>query len=744
MDPFLSSTFTKPAVFRDEKKLETVLNYHKKTMTLVDLKIFLPFSVNLDPYVKKVIKEEIQSLQEIGMPLEQILNTSSSNNRGVANASTANLAAQAPAAAAAAAAPPLTRRQAVGLSKRLSQSDFGKSQNPSSAALIPQFQQQMMAYGYFPPPPPGAPMWNPYPALPPHAHSFLQTPTSRATATSARAHQFGPAESPVVRKTSEDLQSPLHLPPELMETPLSEKSVNEICDMIKLVGGLSPSKQQNYCGAVVANNISGTVLAHCDLAELKAVLGMTFGDWEIFRLALKQLRSSDQSHKSDFGRTVTFSIGQEDQRVQTSSASRGPTPPRPAESKPFTPPSSSHPTALEKQITLEDAMISGLLSTLNEEAQEDILTEERASMVEKQGVAHSHSTESGVVYIAHSVAGSVSADAGRVEQVMNTDAESGRTSSNASWYASEPPSTSISWSKTASTEGLGSVSTGVAISTLVSVPKSPTATTRVHSTTRTSPFRQATASSQVRNCRGAAESGGGQGLKKARYMRDRLDSLPGSDGGGAKEDDPYAWLSQTAPASPNLQRPKTRNEKSPLVATTSNASEYSSNSIVFSIDAGSKESWFDTSTTSMERLSGKVKKKLKHVLNSMDSGTMPVVQRPKPVGAPCVTTPPSSSVEEEKSPLVSTTSSVTGSPSKQSDFLTPQDNSSLSPCSSPEQETVTRRPSQHSRGPHVQELFGTHLESSTADNDINEPDAAGDVITAVLPDGKVITKEKEG
>jgi ankyrin repeat-rich membrane spanning protein len=39
---------------RDEKKLETLLSYHKKSMTVSDMRIFLPFSVNLDPYVKKV------------------------------------------------------------------------------------------------------------------------------------------------------------------------------------------------------------------------------------------------------------------------------------------------------------------------------------------------------------------------------------------------------------------------------------------------------------------------------------------------------------------------------------------------------------------------------------------------------------------------------------------------------------------------------------------------------------------
>ena len=50
---------------RDETKLDTILRV-KKHMTLRELKIFLPFSINLDPYIKKVIREENQIMEEGG------------------------------------------------------------------------------------------------------------------------------------------------------------------------------------------------------------------------------------------------------------------------------------------------------------------------------------------------------------------------------------------------------------------------------------------------------------------------------------------------------------------------------------------------------------------------------------------------------------------------------------------------------------------------------------------------------
>ena len=43
---------------RDEKKLEVFLQLHRKNLTVADLKIFLPFTINLDPFIKKVINAD--------------------------------------------------------------------------------------------------------------------------------------------------------------------------------------------------------------------------------------------------------------------------------------------------------------------------------------------------------------------------------------------------------------------------------------------------------------------------------------------------------------------------------------------------------------------------------------------------------------------------------------------------------------------------------------------------------------
>lgn len=87
----------------------------RKTLTVANLKIFLPFTINLDPYLKKVIKEEVQSMEDLGLKIF----TSPDKQP---NLTAAALAAMPGAANKQLSIPPnapLTRRQAAGLSRKM-------------------------------------------------------------------------------------------------------------------------------------------------------------------------------------------------------------------------------------------------------------------------------------------------------------------------------------------------------------------------------------------------------------------------------------------------------------------------------------------------------------------------------------------------------------------------------------------------------------------------------------------------
>lgn len=50
---------------------------------------------------------------------------------------------------------------------------------------------------------------------------------------------------------------------------------------------------EQYGSTLIENNICGRVLFNCNLEELKKLCGMSFGDWELFRLAILTLRERE-------------------------------------------------------------------------------------------------------------------------------------------------------------------------------------------------------------------------------------------------------------------------------------------------------------------------------------------------------------------------------------------------------------------------------------------------------------------
>ena len=76
-------------------------------------------------------------------------------------------------------------------------------------------------------------------------------------------------------------------------------SVSEVCDLLADLKGLSPSLLTTYQSRVKDNNISGLVLTMCDLADLRPVLDMKFGDWQLFRSAVSSLLEHGCSAQPD-------------------------------------------------------------------------------------------------------------------------------------------------------------------------------------------------------------------------------------------------------------------------------------------------------------------------------------------------------------------------------------------------------------------------------------------------------------
>lgn len=81
---------------------------------------------------------------------------------------------------------------------------------------------------------------------------------------------------------------------ELLQVRLSKLSVDGLYNLLKQIDDLRPTLDK-LGTALHQNSINGRVLMHCDLAELKTVLELNFGNWEIFRLLITGLREIERT-----------------------------------------------------------------------------------------------------------------------------------------------------------------------------------------------------------------------------------------------------------------------------------------------------------------------------------------------------------------------------------------------------------------------------------------------------------------
>ncbi|XP_043202856.1 kinase D-interacting substrate of 220 kDa-like isoform X4 [Amphibalanus amphitrite] len=382
---------------RDEKKLDVFLSFHKHTLTLADMKVFLPFTINLDPFIKKVVKEE--HFDPVNGQLD-----------GPAPAPAA-APAPTPAAAAAAAAARLRTTQRVSPPPAAPPPGQPWFYHWPVAAPAPDLAQWAWPYG-------SMPAWSP--PMPPAAPPPAPTPN-------------------------------IQLPSVCSDRPLSSLSVEDVCQLVSDLAGISAEAAARYHRTLRSNNISGWVLCACEMPALKRTMKMTFGDWETFRAAVETLRKREAagptvpcssaadpaaatftasaapvtsaaptSAASDAAeaRKIRFQLTTDSGKVTQANSATSSTVTSPLVSDGRQPPPSSQSSGsvrrrsgpdnhLEKQVTLEEQMIWGALQTLNEDACEDLREDQEvmAEEEEEQGedaAAQEEEAETAVLYLQRS------------------------------------------------------------------------------------------------------------------------------------------------------------------------------------------------------------------------------------------------------------------------------------------------------------------------------------------------------
>lgn len=83
---------------------------------------------------------------------------------------------------------------------------------------------------------------------------------------------------------------------DILQTNLSDLNVDGVIALLARIDDLKPALAK-MTTVLQENAISGRVLKHCDLNELKSVMGLNFGNWELFRLLITALKDCEKMHK---------------------------------------------------------------------------------------------------------------------------------------------------------------------------------------------------------------------------------------------------------------------------------------------------------------------------------------------------------------------------------------------------------------------------------------------------------------
>ncbi|XP_014244027.1 kinase D-interacting substrate of 220 kDa B isoform X2 [Cimex lectularius] len=308
---------------RDERKLDVFLTFHRTTLLVSDLRVFLPFTINLDPYIKKVIKDDIQNMEE---------------TIAIGNFSMQHR-------------PPHTW-------------EAWNVPQPNSLRKQRSLLRQDTVGGI-------------------NSANPIMFPTTIA---SHWGHPLQPNAQWGMMNRASPVPNLLPLPPELSDIKLSNLSVVGVSQLLIKLPDIQQEQVDNYISTVQTNNINGKVLAHCDISELKKVMNMSFGDWELFRMVIARLK---QKEENSLGNVINspplkYKSKSSGQNPSSSTQSNSHSSNARSQDERDSRLSKSQASTMEKQVSLEEQMICGALQTLSEEACEDVL-EEKVEDIEASG-----------------------------------------------------------------------------------------------------------------------------------------------------------------------------------------------------------------------------------------------------------------------------------------------------------------------------------------------------------------------
>uniref|UniRef100_A0A4W4F8M0 KAP NTPase domain-containing protein n=1 Tax=Electrophorus electricus TaxID=8005 RepID=A0A4W4F8M0_ELEEL len=237
----------------DVRSFEVFLSSRTPVLAARDIRTFLPCTVNLDPKLREIIADVRAAREQMNM--------------GGVTYPTLPLQDAAPRPTS------IYSQQSSACSPTAS---YNGPYNPPGVSPQPHSAYYSGMAG------PQHPFYN-RPYFPHHVYLL---PRQYASST-------GHAHAPVPPRPLIKAACPRDASTAIVSTPsvlLSSMNTDMVCERVKVIEGIDQGMLAQYTATIKKANVNGRVLSQCNLDELKKEMNMNFGDWQLFRASVMEMR----------------------------------------------------------------------------------------------------------------------------------------------------------------------------------------------------------------------------------------------------------------------------------------------------------------------------------------------------------------------------------------------------------------------------------------------------------------------
>ncbi|KAL0964954.1 hypothetical protein UPYG_G00274860 [Umbra pygmaea] len=255
----------------DVRSFEVFLSSRTPVLNARDIKTFLPCTVNLDPKLREIIADVRAAREQMNM--------------GAVTYPSMPLQEAAP-------RPTSVYSQQSGMSGCSPSASFTGPFNPSGVAPPPPHSSYYSGMSG-----PQHPFYN-RPYFPHHVYQLprpyvgtfpVHVPPPRSYPHKSVSHRdpsSGRFKTPSL-KAKQGSASVVSATPAML---LSSMNTDAVCERVKQIEGIDQSMMAQYTATIKKANVNGRVLTQCNIDELKNEMKMNFGDWQLFRGTVLEMR----------------------------------------------------------------------------------------------------------------------------------------------------------------------------------------------------------------------------------------------------------------------------------------------------------------------------------------------------------------------------------------------------------------------------------------------------------------------